>query len=139
MEKALIRKTKVSQAVLEILKGYKKPISIGQIKAQLQKEALTPNKTTLYRIMDKLKDKGDVQEIVFKNGVTYYEWIAAQHHHHHHHFFCTVCEKIACMTSCILEKAGLNLKALLPNKKYQLNSHEFHLYGTCDNCHGVEA
>ena len=74
MKATLARKTKTSAAVIKGLKEKKSPMSIAQIQAQLKQEGLTPNKTTVYRIMEKLKIKGKVQEIVFRL-IILHQWL----------------------------------------------------------------
>ena len=125
------RKTIVSEKVLELLKQHSAPIAISQLATLLKNAGLSPNKTTLYRIMEKLKSKQIVQETVIQNGVSYFELATKPHHHH---FFCTDCEDVYCLDSCALHSADIDLTQLLPNPNFSLSHHEFNLYGTCDIC-----
>ena len=129
------RKTIVSEKVLEILKNRKKPICISQLEEHLKKVNLTPNKTTLYRIMEKLKTKKIIHEIIFKNGVAYFELTS---HHHHHHFFCDDCEMVYCLEHCHLDQHQINVSQLLPNHNFKVSQHEFQLYGTCEPCNQIK-
>lgn len=125
------KKTIVSENVLRILNEATQPISISYVLDELKKVELTPNKTTLYRIMDKLTQKKEVHVLVLKNGISYFE-LARKHHHHH--FFCTQCETLFCLETCHLDQFQINLSGLLPNNQFKINQHDFNLYGTCNTC-----
>ena len=62
------RKTTVSTMLLEILKSSSDPVSVSDILNQLEKGQLNPNKTTIYRQLEKLKEKQIVLEIPIKNA-----------------------------------------------------------------------
>ena len=128
----LERNTIISSTVLRLLKDSKHPISVTQILESLKKKKLTPNKTTIYRILTKLLDKKLITELSIKSDTKYYE--LTTHSHHHHHFICTKCESIHCLDSCILESQNINLNTLLPNESFHIESHDFNLYGLCNLC-----
>lgn len=139
----LERKTKLSKMVLKLLGRVSQPLSINQLLELLSNEQLSPNKTTLYRMMDKLIDNNAVAMITRSNGASYFELInhghVSKHNHkhhggHHHHFFCNNCDVVKCLDSCFMEKNNIDLNKLLPNKKFMIENHDFNLYGTCDLC-----
>ncbi|RAP32442.1 hypothetical protein DID75_04935 [Candidatus Marinamargulisbacteria bacterium SCGC AG-410-N11] len=129
--KTFKRRTVISDKVMELLSNSKKPISILQLLSKLKAKKLEPNKSTVYRIIEKLKEKKMVNELVFRNGIAYYELLS---NHHHHHFFCNECEFVFCMDTCHLEKNKINVNNMLPNNQFKVFDHDFNLYGTCDNC-----
>ena len=126
----LERKTTISIQVLRQLEASTHPLSVAQIMSQLSKQELNPNKTTIYRIIEKLLNKNAISEITVRNGTTYYEFS----HGHHHHFVCSQCETLFCLEACPVSAHGINLKELLPNKKFTIRSHDFNLYGVCEIC-----
>ena len=128
------RQTKVNAAVQKTLKNQEGPVSMETIKAQLKKQDLQPNKTTLYRILDTLREGNHVQEIRFQNGITYYEWVTSKQQHHHHHFYCQDCDVITCLNPCHLDHSETGIKSLLPNESYKVSHHEFNMIGTCPKC-----
>jgi len=127
----LERKTTISTEVLHVLEGASSPLSVAQIMESLDEKGLRPNKTTVYRLMEKLIGKKAVSEISVRNGTAYYELSKG---HHHHHFVCNECETVFCLDSCHVESHGINLSALLPYKGFQIQSHDFNLYGVCEPC-----
>jgi len=129
----LDRKTKVSEKVIDYMDRLAYPVSIKTLSEKLEQNGLFPNKTTLYRIIEKLKTKNHVTQITLRNGICYYE---KKKPVHHHHFFCETCESIFCLDQCHIDQHHINLQGLLPNDRFQINSHEFNLYGLCKQCSG---
>ena len=127
----LKRKTIISSEVLDILEKNKHPMSIIQIIKTLQYKGLTPNKTTIYRIIEKLIQQKTITEISVKNSASHYE---LSDHHHHHHFICNECTTVYCLKQCHVESHQINLDHLLPNPNFSIDSHDFNLYGTCEPC-----
>jgi Fe2+ or Zn2+ uptake regulation protein len=129
------RHTILSNTVVELLKTSEHAVSMAQIMDRLNARGLTPNKTTVYRILDKLVVNKTATAIAIKNGTSYYELLTPGHHHHHH-FFCYDCETLYCLNACHIEKMAINLTPLLPNPKFKITSHDFNLYGRCQQCPG---
>eukprot|EP01047_Picozoa_sp_COSAG01_P034888 COSAG01_NODE_2642_length_7323_cov_13.197121_6_plen_132_part_00 len=129
----LKRNTIVSTRLLEVLETATHPLSAIQILNKLAEQNLRPNKSTVYRILDKLIAQNTLHAIVLKQGRTYYEMTKGKHHHHHH-FFCEVCETLFCLSRCHVDTFNIDLSALLPNKKFKITQHDFNLYGRCDKC-----
>ena len=128
----LERKTIVSTQLLKILKKSRTPLSAEQIFTLLKDKEITPNKTTIYRILDKLKKSHSLLEISIRNGKKYYE--LNEKKHHHHHFICNNCEHVYCLDSCLIDVHKINLEKLIPNKNFEILSHEFNIYGNCSAC-----
>lgn len=126
----LARKTIISSQVLTLLQESSSPLSVGQIMDALVKKKLTPNKTTIYRILEKLIQKKVVSKIMLRDNTTYFEFVQS----HHHHFICNQCEAVFCLPTCHVESHQINLDSLLPNPKFKIKSHDFNLYGICAPC-----
>ena len=126
----LDRKTTISSQVLRQLEKASSPLSVAQIMERLMHQGLSPNKTTIYRILEKLKLKKVVDEIPVRSGVSYYEFSQE----HHHHFICNVCDTVFCLQSCHVHLHGIVLENLLPNSHFTIQSHDFNLYGVCESC-----
>ena len=124
------RKTTISKHVLEILTESHHPLSVSQLMKLLKKQKLHPNKTTIYRLMEKLVLDGSVSLITAKNGTSYYEHTNQDHHH----FFCDSCDKVFCLPACALDVNNIDVSAYLPNKKFKIKDQNFNIYGTCEPC-----
>lgn len=133
----ILRNTAISSRVISILQNSKHPLSVQQILFKLEESDLTPNKTTIYRLMEKLVEAKQVTMIVVNNGVAYFEYLSSEdshHNHHHHHFFCNECEFLYCLDGCHVDRFGIELKELLPSKRFKIKKHYFNLHGVCENC-----
>ena len=123
------RNTIISSTVLTILKNASQPMPVKDIIAQLNEESITANKTTIYRIINKLKQKKEISELTINKGATYYELRCDKQAH----LICNKCDSIRC----------LDLKEIMPlvklqqaamSKQFEINSHELNVYGTCELC-----
>ncbi|RAP34577.1 hypothetical protein DID77_00705 [Candidatus Marinamargulisbacteria bacterium SCGC AG-439-L15] len=125
------RKTIASTHIWNLFKTSKSPVTFHEIDRYLKQKQVAPNKSTIYRILDKLLNNHKISQITTKEGKSYYE---LQSHSHHHHFICNSCHKAFCLKSCHIDSQKINLSQLLPNAKFSIDSHDFNLYGVCDSC-----
>ena len=125
-----MRETPLKTAVLEILKTEQKPVSIPALILLLAKKDLKPNKTTLYRLFQKLVSLGKVEEVLLDSGIAFYELKL----HHHHHFTCRNCNDIQCISDPELERTVHHLESQFQAKGFQIETHQFSLSGICQNC-----
>jgi Fe2+ or Zn2+ uptake regulation protein len=126
----LDRKTEVSRCVILELEKAASPLSAGEILRRLESHNLSPNKTTVYRILKKLSEKKAVSEIAVRHGAVYYELTK----HSHHHFICTACGDVSCLQATLGEHLNRTVTDLLPSNKFEVESHEFNIYGRCEPC-----
>ena len=87
------------------------------------------NKTTIYRILDRLEDDGVLHSFLGKNG---HKWFAkchncsaSEHHDIHPHFQCSDCGKVDCLTSTITIPE-------IPNRI--VTTAQVLLQGKCEDC-----
>ncbi|WP_420574348.1 Fur family transcriptional regulator [Kordia sp.] len=122
----VIRKTKSVQTLLAIFEKNKNAISAVQLVDSLKNEM---NKTTIYRILERLENDGIVHSFMDKDGRTWYATChgcsASQHQDIHPHFQCQDCGNIDCLT------VEMKIPAI-PNRKISF-SHVL-LIGKCENC-----
>ncbi|WP_244526891.1 Fur family transcriptional regulator [Pseudozobellia thermophila] len=87
------------------------------------------NKSTIYRILDRLEDEGRVHSFLGGNGLKHYakchNCTSGHHSDIHPHFQCTSCGKVECV-SCEIAIPEL------PNKRIQ--QVQLFLTGTCEGC-----
>jgi Fe2+ or Zn2+ uptake regulation protein len=125
-----MRKTPLLQAVTEILTIEDRPLSVPEILEVLQAKNFSPNKTTLYRMLDKLVENEKVEALLLDPKVTYYEIKT----HHHHQFRCKNCSTIKCITDSGLESQIHDLSSKLAESGLSIDAHNFSLSGTCGDC-----
>lgn len=123
------RKTPVSTAILAFFESSNRPVSAKHILAHLNNQHLFPNKTTVYRILDKLLAAQAITEIKIRTGCTYYE---KTHGHLHHHFFCMDCESVFCLAPNHIDTVIESMKAA--NPAFHIHDHDLNLYGRCGSC-----
>ena len=125
------RNTVTANAVVNLLTQSKNPMSVPQIIDDLNQNSIYPNKSTVYRILEKLKNKMMVNEVSFKHGLVYYELSKD----HHYHFFCNECQSVFCLDLTHKESAQIDVSKLISkNFSFQIQTHDFNLYGICEPC-----
>ncbi len=122
----IIRKTKS----VEVLLGEFK-VGAGAIAAITLIERLgsTLNKTTIYRVLDKLEEDGVLHSFLGKNGLKWYAkcngCTSGEHHDVHPHFQCLNCGKVDCLT----------VNVPIPNiSNRKVNVSQILLQGECEEC-----
>lgn len=120
----ITRKTKSVQALLKVFEQTDSAISIVNLVEHLHQEM---NKTTVYRILDRLEDEGMLHSFVGKDGLKWCAKCREPSHKvdSHPHFQCRSCGKTEC----------LYIDVSLPTiSNYQIDSAEILLFGLCQDC-----
>ena len=122
----IIRKTKAVATVLQIFEEKSEPKSVVHL-IGLVKDKM--NKTTVYRILDRLERDGIIHSFNGKDGLKWYakcEGCSANHHSDKHpHFQCTKCDKVECLT----------VEIKIPSiKNHKVDSTDIFLMGQCEVC-----
>jgi|TARA_B110000914_G_scaffold224582_1_gene242728 Fur family ferric uptake transcriptional regulator len=122
----IIRKTKAVATVLQIFEEKSEPKSVVHL-IGLVKDKM--NKTTVYRILDRLERDGIIHSFNGKDGLKWYakcEGCSANHHSDKHpHFQCTKCDKVECLT----------VEIKIPSiKNHKVDSTDILLMGQCEVC-----
>ncbi|AXT20249.1 transcriptional regulator [Flavobacteriaceae bacterium AU392] len=122
----IIRKTKSVEALLkEFQKGSSAISAIDLIKRLSHKL----NKTTVYRILEKLEDDGVLHSFLGKNGIKWYAKCngcsTSGHIDTHPHFQCLNCGKVDCLTIDVQIPKILNREVTVSQVLIQ---------GKCENC-----
>ena len=123
---AKLRNTKHLTAVFDILEKTSGPISAVDIIKKAKRRSPEINKTTVYRILEKLVSERSVEAIMLKEGALHYEKIRGEKHHHH--FVCSSCTKVYCIDSC-----ASGIDKMTP-KGFIITNHEITLRGVCKSC-----
>ena len=121
----VIRKTKSVNAVLKAFEASKTPMSTLELVHKFRSDM---NKTTVYRILERLEDEGLLHSFLGKDGIRWYaecHCLDSKPQDVHPHFQCNECGKTEC----------LPIRIQLPDiPKYSTESASFLLMGRCSNC-----
>ena len=116
-----------NKKILIFLKNNPNPFTIRNLQSYLLEQNLKPNKTTLYRILEKFHSLNLVNKVMLDSGITFYEFSGNAHHHH------LICEECKNIQSYSLSKT-LEDKILLNASGWQINDHNFEIFGKCPKC-----
>ena len=122
----VLRKTKSVKILLDEFEKNSSAILVTSLIERLSSEM---NKTTIYRILEKLENDGVVHSFLGKNG---HKWYAkckgcssSIHHDIHPHFECLSCGKVDCL--------AINIQIPeIPNRKVEFS--QVLLQGKCEEC-----
>ena len=126
LESVSLRRTQPRLAVLAALLKSHAPLTQRQIAEAIGRSA--PNKTTIYRILTQLVEKGLVCQAFLEKRSQHYELA-----HHcgkqccHPHFTCRQCEQTQCLTDVEADILGLP-------KGFVLQRQQIHIEGICSKC-----
>lgn len=125
-----MRNTSLQKAILNILETQSRPLTIPEILEYLGDQKLHPNKTSVYRHMEKFAQGKKVATMILDSDVTHYEI----QKHHHHHFVCQKCKKVEPIADKDLEKNIHDIESALEKKGLKVSDHQFSLLGLCQSC-----
>ncbi len=125
-----MRNTPLLETVLKIFTDQHRPISVPELQALLKEQNLEPNKTTLYRLLERLESNGKIDTVLLDSRTTYYE----KADHHHHHFVCENCDEIQCISDQDLEEKIHQLEDQLKASGLKIKQHQFSFSGCCKSC-----
>jgi len=122
----IIRKTKSVKKILDEFQIESKALSTLDLINRFQAEF---NKTTIYRVLDKLEDDGVLHSFQGNNGVKWYAKCEActEHKHSdiHPHFQCISCGQTDCLDVSVPIPT-------IPNREVSFS--QFLLQGRCEKC-----
>ncbi|MCH2224684.1 MAG: transcriptional repressor [Crocinitomicaceae bacterium] len=122
----VVRKTKSVMTVLNTFEQTGKAVSAVALVEHLQDSM---NKTTVYRILDRLEDQGTLHSFMGKDGLKWYakcDGCSSTHHiDSHPHFQCRGCGKTECLSMDV---------TIPPIPKHKVDFAELLLIGLCETC-----
>jgi len=122
----IIRKTKAVSTVLQIFEEKDEAKSVVHLIDMVGDKM---NKTTVYRILDRLEQEGMIHSFNGKDGLKWYakcKGCSSKHHHDTHpHFQCTECEKVECLS------VAIQIPSL---KNHTIDTADILLMGKCEAC-----
>ncbi len=123
------RLTKTRRAIVALLGSHPVPLSADEIRDSLADQKLTVNRTTVYRELAFLRDKGIIHEINFGDGKIRYKSCPEGHHHH---IICTSCSR----TDAVMMEKDLDLieRRIARATKFRITGHALEFFGVCAEC-----
>ena len=115
--------------VLEALLELKGPITVDDLLAQLKSKVA---KSTLYRVLNDLKDINILHEFSTPDSQTVVELIL-EDHSHHHHLFCSDCGEIIDveMATEFENRLLKEIKRIEKKFNFIIEDHRLELFGKC--------
>lgn len=125
----IVRKTKSVTTVKEIFQQNTVAIAAVELVSLLKTKM---NKTTVYRILERLENEGVLHSFTDNDGLKWYaSCVNCSTNHHqdvHPHFRCKKCSKVEC----------LHIQISIPSTtKLRIDNSEIFLIGTCETCLSV--
>ncbi|WP_422104076.1 Fur family transcriptional regulator [Winogradskyella sp.] len=125
---SIIRRTKSVNIILSIFEDRHEAQSVVDLVEQLKGQM---NKTTVYRILERLENEGTIHSFSGTNGLKWYakghQCSTHQHKDIHPHFQCKDCGKVEC----------LDVNIAIPKiDNHSIESADVLLKGQCADCIG---
>ena len=122
----VVRKTKHLEQVLHAFRQSDDALSAGMLLDILDNEI---NKSTVYRMLDKLEDDGVIHSFLTMDQIRFYALCkgcsSGRHVDSHAHFQCTSCKRVSCFSEEIV----------LPTlERARITSAQVLLTGQCESC-----
>ena len=122
----VIRKTHAVEKLLQEFKKESKALSAVELSLRLEHLF---NKTTIYRVLDKLEDDGELHSFIGFNGIKWYtpckSCTKSDKAQLHPHFECTSCGKVDC----------IDISVSIPNiPNREVLFSQLLLQGICEAC-----
>ena len=129
----LERSTRQQTAILETLEGLDEFRSAQDIYLALTKKKFKVGLATVYRTLQKMAEKEQIDVIRGSDGETLYRH-CGQGEGHHHHLICR-----ACGLTITVEGPAIELWAekMAKNNGFKDVSHQVDIFGLCKACHKV--
>ena len=118
--------------VLEQLLKYKKSMSIEELQDILKGQVAT---STLYRVLNDLKNINLVAEFISPENTTMIE-LSLHEDEHHHHLFCKTCGDVVDIELSLgfEQKLSNEIKSIEKNLFFTIEDHGLELFGQCSEC-----
>jgi Fur family transcriptional regulator, ferric uptake regulator len=129
-KKIVERATRQQSAILEALYGVDEFKSAQDIHALLSKKKLKVGLATVYRTLQKMAEKEDIDAIKSVDGETLYRH-CGQNDGHHHHLICSKCGLTITVEGPAIESWT---EKVAKENGFSEVSHKVDIFGVCKSC-----
>lgn len=123
------RTTRQKQLIFSIMQEAGEPLTAGDIFARAQQLQPTLAKSTVYRNLEAMQERGEVAKERLESGETFF--LLVDTHTHRHYMICKGCNAMLDLPSCPMEKLE---KEIAGTAGFQVTEHVIQLYGYCRTC-----
>jgi Fur family ferric uptake transcriptional regulator len=129
-KKIVARSTRQQSAILGVLYGIDEFKSAQEIHALLTKKKLKVGLATVYRTLQKMAEKEDIDAIKSINGETLYRH-CGQNDGQHHHLICSKCGLTITVEGPAIENWT---EKVAKENGFSEVSHKVDIFGLCKSC-----
>jgi Fur family ferric uptake transcriptional regulator len=130
----LERSTRQQTAILETLEGLDEFRSAQEIYLALTKKKFKVGLATVYRTLQKMAEKEQIDVIRGSDGETLYRH-CGQGEGHHHHLICRACGLTITVEGPAIESWA---EKMAKDNGFKDVSHQVDIFGLCKACHKVK-
>lgn len=123
-----IRNTRATSTLLHILEKEKEPLDVESLMKRLDKSKIKVDRTTVFRLVNKLTRAKILTRIEFNERKARYELSSLPHHHH---AVCVKCGKVEDIRECNFDQVKKDAEN---NLSFKIESHRIELFGVCRDC-----
>lgn len=123
------RTTKQKQLIMAVLQASPVPLTAGEIYARAAAQQPSLAKSTVYRNLEALRERGEVSHGLLENGESLYEAVRA--HEHKHYMICKDCHAMVDLPACPLHTLEEEIAGA---SGFRVTEHVVQLYGYCRDC-----
>ena len=123
-----LRVTKARAGVMRVLEEKDRPMDVGEIFSGLKSRGVRVDRVTVYRVLERLVEKGVIGQVDFREGKLRYEL----KNEHHHHLVCKDCGSVEAVYG---DKLGEVEKQIQRQYQFVVKEHALEFFGRCKNCH----
>jgi Fur family transcriptional regulator, ferric uptake regulator len=121
--------TRPREWIASVLAREPRFLSATQIHQRLEGAGARVSLSTVYRTLDRLRNKGDVTARAEAEGEATY--MLCEPARHHHHAICRTCGRVDDVDCGATEQFAESLRAL---HGFELDGHAMEFFGTCRDC-----
>lgn len=121
--------TNARRAIIEALCGRATPVSVAELVAEIAGRGIRADKTTVYREVRFLQERGIVEQVQFSDRVKRYEF---RDDGHHHHLVCDGCGVVVDVP--LKDELSVAEKAIERKTGYAISRHSLEFFGRCPAC-----
>lgn len=123
------RVTGPRQAILDILRQHRRPLTIKEIHGNLR--PANCDIATIYRSMHLLEEMGIVKRFDFGAGAARFELLNEGDDGHHHHLVCTGCSDVVELDECFPKQLE---QKIAHRNGFKSVTHKLEFFGLCPRC-----